>query len=174
MGWQKVTIVVMMAGFASSLGAQPLLDKKANGRQLFGNLTLSPALARTSPQLFGISGGTVPTQSLSGVKKSETGDCIGFVDSSPDHQITLTSNFKYLRLQVKSSGDTIMLVKGPGGTWCSDDVSDRNPVIAGEWLQGTYSVWIGSYEPNASFPYLLLVSSEVPNEVPRDPNGVAK
>jgi len=55
-----------------------------------------------------------------------------------------------------------LLVKGPGGTWCNDDVSDRNPIIAGEWLSGTYSIWVGSYEQNASFPYLLEITSDRP------------
>jgi hypothetical protein len=53
-----------------------------------------------------------------------------------------------------------MLIRGPGGSWCSDDVSDRNPVIAGEWLPGKYEVWVGSYEANMSFPYLLELSEE--------------
>ncbi|MCA6527475.1 MAG: hypothetical protein ACK5Y4_02415, partial [Pseudanabaena sp.] len=64
------------------------------------------------------------------------------------------------KMQVKSSGDTILLVRGPGGSWCSDDVSDRNPEISGDWLEGTYEVWVGSYEENTSFPYLLQLTEQ--------------
>jgi hypothetical protein len=62
-----------------------------------------------------------------------------------------------MTLQVRSSGDTILLVRGPGGVWCNDDLRDRNPVISGAWLPGTYEIWVGSYEKNAAFPYILNV-----------------
>jgi hypothetical protein len=150
-----VSILGATIGWQGGLFAQ-----KPPARQMFGNLTLSPSDLRTTHTLYGISGGAVATQSLSNQKQTETGECIGFVDTEPDHRLTLTQNFKYLRLQVKSSGDTVLLVKGPGGTWCNDDVSDRNPIIAGEWLKGTYSIWVGSYEQNASFPYLLEISGD--------------
>ncbi|MFN3926297.1 MAG: hypothetical protein ACK4QL_03015 [Pseudanabaenaceae cyanobacterium] len=157
--WGKLAIALAMLSWSVSLSAQPPTNKRGVGMHLFGNLTISPSPTPQQHTLYGISGGTAPTQSLAGIKTSETGDCIGFVDSTPDHQLTLTGFFRYLRLQVRSSGDTVMLVKGPGGTWCNDDVSDRNPIIAGGWLQGTYSIWVGSYEPNASFPYILEVST---------------
>ena len=139
-----------------------LFAQKIQGREMFGNLTISPSDLRTPQTLYGISGGAQTMQSLSNQKQTETGECIGFVDTEPDHRLTLTQNFQYLRLQIKSSGDTVLLVKGPGGTWCNDDVRDRNPIIAGEWLSGTYSIWVGSYEQNASFPYLLEITGDRP------------
>ncbi|BBC24723.1 hypothetical protein [Pseudanabaena sp. ABRG5-3] len=139
----------------------PLNNKKASFVRMFEDIAVSPNFTPKVLELRGISGGGVATQKKSGRKSTETGECIGFIDQEPDHRITLTKPFRYLKLQVKSSGDTILLVRGPGGSWCSDDTSDRNPEISGDWLEGTYEVWVGSYEENASFPYLLQVT-EVP------------
>lgn len=122
---------------------------------MFEDIAIAPSSNSKDIELRGISGGNIEMQKKSGRAVTETGECIGFIDAEPDHKITLTQPFKYLKLQVKSSGDTVLLVRGPGGSWCSDDVSDRNPEIGGDWLQGTYEVWIGSYEENTSFPYLL-------------------
>ena len=135
-------------------------NKKASFVKMFEDIAIAPSFGSKEIELRGISGGTVETQKTSGRKSTETGACIGFIDKVADHKITLTKPFKYLKLQVKSSGDTIMLVRGPGGSWCSDDVSDRNPVISGDWLAGTYEVWIGSYEENNSFPYLLQITEK--------------
>jgi hypothetical protein len=136
------------------------LGKKASFVKMFEDIAIAPRFTPKAIQLRGISGGGVETQKKSGRKVTETGDCIGFIDAEPDHKITLTKPFKYLNMQVKSSGDTILLVRGPGGSWCSDDVSDRNPEIGGDWLEGTYEVWVGSYEENTSFPYLLQLTEQ--------------
>lgn len=135
-------------------------SKKASFVKMFEDIAIVPNFSPKTIELRGISGGGVETQKTSKRKTTETGECIGFIDSTPDHKITLTKAFRYLKLQVKSSGDTIMLVRGPGGIWCSDDASDRNPEISGDWLEGTYEVWIGSYEENTSFPYLLQLTEQ--------------
>ncbi len=132
--------------------------KKASVVRMFEDIAIAPSFSPKVITLRGISGGAVEMQKTSGRKSTETGDCIGFIDAAPDHKITLTKPFPYLKLQVKSSGDTVLLVRGPGGSWCSDDVSDRNPEISGDWLEGTYEVWVGSYEENTSFPYLLQLT----------------
>jgi hypothetical protein len=135
-------------------------SKKTSVVKMFEDISISPNFTPKEIELRGISGGGVETQKKSGRKVTETGDCIGFIDTEPDHKITMTKPFRYLQMQVKSSGDTILLVRGPGGIWCSDDVSDRNPEISGDWLEGTYEVWVGSYEENTSFPYLLQLTEK--------------
>ena len=142
---------------------QPVINssnKKTSVVKMFEDMTIAPSAVPQAIELRGISGGTVETQKKSGRKVTETGECIGFIDSEPDHKITLTKPLRFLQMRVKSSGDTVLLVRGPGGSWCSDDVSDRNPEISGDWLEGTYEVWIGSYEENAAFPYLLQISTK--------------
>ncbi len=142
--------------------SQPEINsgKKASVVRMFEDIAIAPSAVPKEIELRGISGGGVETQKTSGRKLTETGECIGFIDAAPDHKVTLTKAFRYLKLQVKSSGDTILLVRGPGGSWCSDDVSDRNPEISGDWLAGTYEVWVGSYEENTSFPYLLDIKEK--------------
>lgn len=149
------SVLLLFVGVAPNSLAQTFPGKKSNLR-LFENATIVPN-AKIPVVLKGISGGTKETQQISLLPKTETGECIGFVDQAPDHEIILRSKFDYLRFAVMSSGDTVLLVKGPGGTWCSDDVTDRNPKLEGQWLGGTYSVWVGSYEKDSSHPYILEI-----------------
>ena len=151
-------ITTAIFGVVSPTRSQPDTSKKASFVKMFEDIAIAPNFAPKAIELRVISGGGVETQKTSGRKVTETGECIGFIDAAPDHKITLTKAFQYLKLQVKSSGDTVLLLRGPGGIWCSDDVSDRNPEISGDWQEGTYEVWVGSYEKNASFPYLLKVT----------------
>ena len=135
-------------------------SKKASVVKMFEDIAIAPNFSPQAIALHGLSGGGVETQKTSKRKVTETGECIGFIDAAPDHNITLSKSFSYLKMQVKSSGDTILLVRGPGGSWCSDDVSDRNPEISGDWQEGIYEIWVGSYEEKASFPYLLIVTEK--------------
>jgi hypothetical protein len=136
-----------------------ILDKKSSV-PMFESVTISPKATAQKFIMHGLSGGPFTSQSISLRPKTETGDCIGFVDRQPDHRLTLTEPLGYLQLLVRSSGDTVLIVRGPGGVWCNDDSGNRNPGIAGRWLAGTYEIWIGSYEEYASFPYLLELSTE--------------
>ncbi len=150
-------IMLCPAVVAESL-VVPNVPKKS--ALMFQDLAIAPKLNLDPQVLQGISGGVEETTKVSGRATTETGDCIGFVDTLPDHKITLASNFKFLNLKVLSSGDTVLLIKGPGGSWCNDDSNGRNPAIAGDWLKGTYEIWVGSYEQNSSYPYLLQVSEK--------------
>jgi len=107
--------------------ANPTLPsgKKASFVKMFEDIAIAPKFTPKEIELRGISGGGVETQTKSGRKVTETGDCIGFVDAEPDHKITLTEPFRSLKMQVKSSGDTILLVRGPGGSWCNIFVRSR-------------------------------------------------
>jgi len=154
-------------GIVHQVIAQPLTQNltqssKKSEITLFQNLTVLPKFSPDPQILRGISGGIEEMQNQSGKENTETGKCIGFIDTAPDHQITLSSAFDFLQLKVSSTGDTVLLIKGPGGVWCNDDDSDRNPEISGAWLPGIYQVWIGSYDANASFPYLLEISQQRP------------
>jgi hypothetical protein len=155
---QETTNIEILRPIAQPENLEITANKKASFVKMFEDLAIAPNFTPKAIELRGISGGSVETQKTSGRKVTETGGCIGFVDAAPDHKITLAKPFRYLKLQVKSSGDTVLLLRGPGGSWCSDDVSDRNPMISGDWLAGTYEVWVGSYEENSSFPYLLQVT----------------
>jgi hypothetical protein len=105
-----------------------------------------------------MSGGAIPGNKIAGKAETQpTGPCKGFMDEVPKHTVKLTSKFDYLKFVVQSPADTTMIIKGPGGTWCNDDFDGKNPGIVGEWLPGTYQIWIGSYEKNEYLPYTLKI-----------------
>lgn len=106
----------------------------------------------------GMSGGNIPANKLAENTETLTGPCKGFFDLQPDHTLQLTSKFDYLKVQVQSPRDTTLIIEGPGGSWCNDDLEDKNPGITGEWLPGEYKVWIGSYDKNDYLPYKLKIT----------------
>jgi hypothetical protein len=147
-------MVLVMASLARQTGAQ------VPSPPLFDSLTLSRKF-RPDPQILrGISGGAVPASEIAGRKETNNGTCVGFVDGKPDHVLTLTGFFNYLSLKIESPADTTLVIRGPGGTWCNDDAPNngKNPGIAGEWLAGTYEIWIGSYEQTKYHPYLIKIT----------------
>ena len=122
-------------------------------------VTLNPGFSPDPIELRGVSGGVVAAKQAAGQAETPTGACVGFVDSQPDHTLELNSYFDYLRLQISSPDDTTIVVRGPGGIWCNDDFQDKNAGIEGQWLAGTYEIWVGSYVKDKAIPYTLNVSA---------------
>lgn len=87
-----------------------------------------------------------------------TEDC-GYVDTAndPDHTVTLTRSFTYLRAYVSAPGDVTLLIEGPMGRICSDDVNGRMPEFGGRWQAGTYRLWVGDFS-NSNYRYQLFLS----------------
>ena len=73
-----------------------------------------------------------------------TNDC-GYVDTVPDHVVTVTQRFDYMRAHVVSGGDVTLLIQGPNGRFCSDDANGLLPALAGPWPPGEYQIWIGDW-----------------------------
>lgn len=125
---------------------------------IFQGVTINPQF-RPDPQIVrGISGGMEFAREIAGRRDTEIGPCTGFVDRNPNHTLLITSPLNYLRVQVISPADTTLIITGPGGTWCNDDYQGKNAGIAGQWLPGTYSIWVGSYRQNRYAPYKILFS----------------
>jgi hypothetical protein len=124
---------------------------------IFGDITIGRNFA-PNPLVRGMSGGAVSGRRVARRSETPTGPCTGFFDRKPDHTIELTNKFEYLKLLVQSPADTTLIITGPGGTWCNDDFNGKNPGIVGDWLPGTYNVWIGSYQRNKYFPYTLQIT----------------
>jgi hypothetical protein len=137
-------------GFNQVANAQP-------ASQIFGDVTIQHPFSPDPLTVTGMSGGSIPGNQIAGTETTPTGPCKGFMDEVPDHTLKLVSKFEYLKLVVNSPADTTMIIKGPGGTWCNDDLDDKNPGVVGEWLRGTYQIWIGSYKENDSLPYTLKI-----------------
>ena len=108
----------------------------------------------------GTSGGTIIAKEITQTENTATGYCDGYVRPQPNHVLKLESFFKSLRLEVESSADTTILVKGPGGVWCNDDAGSANPMIEGQWQPGVYQVWIGSYQAESSNSYQIKVTAK--------------
>jgi hypothetical protein len=125
---------------------------------IFENVTLSPNFSPDPTTIRGISGGPLTASNIAGRAETATGPCAGFVDEQPDHTIQLTEFFSYLSIQVESPEDTTLVVRGPGGSWCNDDYQNNNPGIAGQWLSGSYQVWVGSYNRDSYHPYVIRIT----------------
>lgn len=140
-------------GFTQVANAQPV-------SQIFGDITIQYPFSPDPLTVRGMSGGSIPGSQIAGTETTPTGPCKGFMDKDPDHTLELLSKFEYLKLVVNSPADTTMIIKGPGGTWCNDDLDDKNPGVVGEWLRGTYQIWIGSYKKDDSLPYTLKIMGD--------------
>ena len=127
---------------------------------IFEDVVLTPNQMVNPTTVRGISGGPLTASQVAGRTDTATGICTGFVDTEPDHRIELTEFFAYLSLQVESSEDTVLVVRGPGGSWCNDDVMGFNPGLTGEWLSGIYDIWVGSYNEQTYHPYVIRFSEQ--------------
>lgn len=127
----------------------------AMAQSVFEGVSLQSGFTPDPYKLQGVSGGDQPAKNHLNVQQTPTGACLGYIDGRADHRLELKTYFNYLKLAVQSSGDTVLAVRGPGGTWCNDDSQNQNPVIAGEWQAGTYDVWVGSRNANEFHPYTL-------------------
>jgi hypothetical protein len=124
--WLLVGIIISFNSFTAISNAQ------ANIVSIDSNISKQPLVIK------GTSGGTVIAKEITQTENTATGYCHGYVRSQPNHVLKLESFFESLRLEVESSADTTILVKGPGGVWCNDDASSANPMIEGQWQPGTY------------------------------------
>lgn len=94
------------------------------------------------PQVYaGQTGGDVPLQSL--VVGQADGKCKGVTQQAPSHFLTVQKNFGYLNLKILGDRNLSLLVKGPDGIYCR---SGKSPELAGAWLAGKYSIWVGSID----------------------------
>lgn len=149
-----LTVGVAAIGLKTSnpVQAQPASPPIFENVSIGSNFSPNPLIVR------GISGGSVPAEKVAGRGETANGPCVGFVDEQPDHTLVLKDFFKYLSLQVQSPEDTTIIVRGPGGSWCNDDLQGKNAGIAGEWLAGTYNIWVGSFDKTKSPPYMLRIT----------------
>ena len=115
-------------------------------------------------ELTGNSGGQFLANRVIAKERTPTGLCLGYINASPNHILTLEDFFDDLSVRVDSAQDTTLIVQGPGGIWCSDDVHGHDPAIAGQWLAGTYQIWVGSYGQAQSIDYSLLIESPLATE----------
>ena len=80
---------------------------------------------------------------------------------TPNHVVTLTENFNYLRFKVQSAGEPTLLIEGPSGTSCvqADQFSGGTIQAPGYWEKGIYRVYIGDRAGN-EHPYTLSLTQK--------------
>lgn len=121
-------------------------------------ITIDRQFISSPMMLEGVSGGNSTAAEVARTENTATGYCDGFVHRQPNHIFRLNSFFNFLKVEVESTADTTILIKGPGGVWCNDDAETANPVIEGEWQPGIYEVWIGSYQQNVKNDYRIKIT----------------
>lgn len=146
--------------FVDQAGVQAQRSQNNQRSQNIQNITVSPGFSPQPMIVQGVGGGSVPISQIAGRQETANGPCVGFSDSKPDHNLVLTSSFNYLSIQVESREDTTLLVRGPGGIWCNDEYRGKNPGLAGQWLPGTYEIWVGSYGKDKQAPYTLRIGEQ--------------
>jgi hypothetical protein len=148
------------------LGMQP--NGMAQSMDFPKETLLSQGFTPNPVELAGQSGGQFPANRVIAQERTPTGLCLGYIDSLPNHVMTLKAFFDYLSVRVDSEQDTTLIVQGPGGIWCSDDDRGHNPGIEGQWQAGTYQIWVGSYFQEQSNDYTLLIESTARAELAGD------
>ena len=124
------------------------------------NITINKNTIAEPLFIQGTSGGTITALEITQTKNTPTGYCDGFTSQQPNHILTIDTFFDYLRLEVESSADTTVVVRGAGGVWCNDDASSANPVIEGQWQPGVYQVWVGSYQADTNDRYKIKITGK--------------
>ena len=150
-----ITLTWVMGGL---IDIAPAMAQLNQSRPIFDNVRIGNKFTPDPIILRGVSGGSVSARNMARRAESPTGPCVGFVDRQPDHRLTLTSFFDFLKVEVESQFDTTIVIKGPGGSWCNDDLEGNNPSISGQWQAGVYGLWIGSYQQNSYHPYVIRVT----------------
>jgi hypothetical protein len=126
--------------------------------QICAPATIKPKFAPDPMVLECVAGGTQSASSVAGTAETPTGACLGFVDNQPNHKLELKAFFNYLSIVADGQADTTIVVKGPGGTWCNDDYQGKNAGVSGQWLPGSYEVWVGDYNKDKNTQYKLKIS----------------
>jgi hypothetical protein len=129
----------------------------AQTSQWLQEILLSRGFSPNPLSVDGYTTGTLSARRVLDQQQTPTGPCLGYISNTPDHILTLDSFFDYLSVTVESDKDTTLIVQGPGGIWCNDDSTGRNPAITGQWLEGTYQIWVGSYSPREQAVYTLRI-----------------
>ena len=149
----KKTCWLVLMGIIANFNTNPVFAQK-------NKIAINQDSLSQTMVVRGTSGGAIAALEITQTENSPTGYCDGFASRQPNHILKIDTFFNYLRLEVESTADTTILVKGAGGIWCNDDAGSANPVIEGQWQPGIYQVWVGSYQANSSNNYEIKITDK--------------
>lgn len=149
----RLAPVVAMSLAASLWHCAPTLTIGGNTAH-FGGQALNPGF---TPDPLG-----VPVVSGGNLDASGLGEgCAGWITSTPDYIIHLTSPGNHLRFYALSSADTTLVINSADGSWhCNDDsYGGLNPTVdIVPAPPGQYDIWIGSYQSGVQAQAVLHVT----------------
>lgn len=149
-------VMGLVLGSLSPLGIDILRELPVSAQT--DVLTLASGFTPNPTVLVGTGGGDRPAAEVVNMRNSPTGPCLGFISTQPHEEVTLDSRFSNLEIRVEADLDTTLIVAGPDGVWCNDDRGSHNPAIAGEWLAGSYRIWVGNYQAGEVPRYELSIT----------------
>ncbi|MEO1431121.1 MAG: hypothetical protein AAFV71_19080 [Cyanobacteria bacterium J06633_8] len=155
---RAIKLSIFFLSLTTASGINTEVKAQETPPPIFGDISIDRPLSKDPLTVRGMSGGKISAKKISERNDTPTGACTGYMDTEPDHTLKLKNKFDYMKLVIESPEDTTLIIKGPGGTWCNDEFEGKNPGIVGEWLQGNYQVWIGSYQKEHYFPYTLKIT----------------
>lgn len=142
---------------AIALGLRVSPPVVAQSQQISPEIRLRSDFTPNPLAVTGQSGSSLRVANIITQASTPTGPCLGYINASPNHILTLDAFFDDLAILVDSDQDTTLIIQGPGGVWCSDDAQGHNPAIEGQWQAGSYRIWVGSYSQGNAYPYRLII-----------------
>ncbi|MCH7639622.1 MAG: hypothetical protein IH855_09195 [Bacteroidetes bacterium] len=93
--------------------------------------------------------------------------CNGYINNAaPDVDLNFeTDGSLPLKIYVRSSTDTVILVNLPGGEWvCNDDYDGTSAaVLLDDPMSGNYNIWVGTFSSDVEEPAATLYFTELPD-----------
>jgi hypothetical protein len=139
----------------SAVFAQDELDP--DGTASYGGAPLEAGFLPDPYVMTMLSGGPLDAAAL-----ALGSGCAGYINNVPDFRIVWSGQATSLRLFFLSEGDTTLVVRTPTGKYaCNDDFDGLNPLVQlTNPDEGSYDIWVGSYEEEYLPGYLMLSEGE--------------
>lgn len=138
----------MLAASALAFTGSVALAQDYTQPAAFGTVTLNAGFSPDPHGVEMVAGGDIDASTLGN-------NCRGFIANAPDYEVVYTPGSFPLHFAFVSptNTDTTLVINGPDGQWyCDDDsLSFPNPLVTFETpLEGTYDVWVGVYNRDAT------------------------
>ncbi len=141
---------------STALGLTILAAAPVAVAQDYESFTLAPGFTPDPVIGTGNTGGPRLASEATGTRTTETGECSGYIDTLPDHELELTADFEYLNIAAFSEGESSLVVFGPNEeVWC---FTGENPSISGFYDQGDYDVYVGNLSRDIGPRYELVIT----------------
>jgi len=126
----------------------------------YGDFTLRSGFARQVGS--GETGGDIDAAEQFG------NGCMGFIDETPDHQITVSGNLT-LTLTIDSTTDSTLVLQGNDSLFCDDDsAGGEDAQITAQLSKGTYAVYVGHIHQNGYYTLTLTEGKPVAPAKPKE------